>query len=341
MGHQVSVIAYADGRQRREETVNGVRLLREPVQAVIRSQPIAMGLWNTIREELNKADLLHMHVPNPLAEAVILSLKPSLPIVVTYHCEVVRQRLLKNLYVPIRTRVYKRADVIVVATQNNFNSAEGMCNHSAKIKIIPYGIHPILEVPPAAVDECHENYGNYILFVGRLVEYKGIPYLLEALRRMTDQTMNLVLVGSGPREPELRSLASTLNLEHRVKFLGEVKDPVRFGALYHGSLAFVLPSVDASEAFGIVLLEAMSCGKPLVTTKLGTGVDIVNEDGATGIQVPPRNATALAAALDSLFEDPGRVHRYSEEGLRRFRENYCISAMAEAHNALYGSLLNP
>jgi rhamnosyl/mannosyltransferase len=145
-------------------------------------------------------------------------------------------------------------------------------------------------------------------------------------------------VGDGPQRESLQKKAGELGVSDRVKFLGEVGD-AELAALYSACDVFVLPSITRQEAFGVVLLEAMAFGKPMVTTKLGTGADWVNQDGETGIVVPPGDASALSAAIGSLLRDRSRRALMGSAALRRVQSLFSPGRMTTSVLELYRQLM--
>jgi rhamnosyl/mannosyltransferase len=144
---------------------------------------------------------------------------------------------------------------------------------------------------------------------------------------MKDVEANLALVGSGPLEDEVRALVGELGIADRVRLF----PPLSFDdlvSMYHACDVFCLPSVERSEAFGIVLLEAQACGKPCVSTELGTGTSYANLDGVTGLVVPPRNPEALARALHTILEDADLKNRLSEQARIRVEHEFTVQTMA-------------
>ena len=152
-----------------------------------------------------------------------------------------------------------------------------------------------------------------ILFVGRFVYYKGLDVLINAMARCTG---TLILVGDGPLDIELRAQVAALGIGSRVRFAGQVPDH-DLPAYYHASDIFVLPSVARTEAYGLVQTEAMAAGVPVVSTNLPTGVPWVNQDGVTGLVVPPGEPDALAAALGALAANPALRRTLGDNGRRR------------------------
>ena len=205
-----------------------------------------------------------------------------------------------------------------------------------EVRVIPYGI--VLErfaLAPAAADRAlalRAAWGNkpVVLAVGRLVGYKGFDVLVRAVAGLDVTT---VIVGAGPEEPRLRALAPP-----GVVFAGRVAD-ADLPAYYHACDAFCLPSLTIAEAFGVVLLEAMACGKPLVTTALRTGVTAVNREGITGLVVPPGDVGALHEALGALAGDAARRKAMGEAGRRVVEKEYSAALMADRYLTLYREAL--
>ena len=169
-----------------------------------------------------------------------------------------------------------------------------------------------------------------MLAVGRLVGYKGFDVLLRAVAGLE---VTPVIVGAGPEEARLRSLAPPGTV-----FAGRVPDG-DLPAYYHACDVFCLPSVTIAEAFGVVLLEAMACGKPLVTTALPTGVTAVNREGVTGLVVPAGDAGALREALGSLVRDAARRLACGTAARRVVEKEYTAALMADRYLALYREAL--
>lgn len=177
--------------------------------------------------------------------------------------------------------------------------------------------------------------GRIVLFVGRLTPYKGVSYLLDAMEGVSGQ---LLIVGKGELERPLRGQAARKNLSARVNFLGELgeKEMVRF---LHACDLLVLPSITRNEAFGVVQLEAMACGKPVVSTRLETGVEYVNQHGKTGLIVPPGDSKALAEAIDGLLRNEELRRKMGAEGRKRVAKKFTKERMAQETLKLYEEVL--
>jgi glycosyltransferase involved in cell wall biosynthesis len=283
------------------------------------------------------ADVVVLHEPNPVALVSDLLGRPRGRLVVWFHSEVVRPAWRYRLfYRPFLARVLDRASRIVVAAPPLAEQAAQLAGHREKCVVIPFGIDASRFAPaPAVVERARElrrEHGDrLVLFVGRMVPYKGLDVLLAALR---DLDARAILVGLGPSRPRIERAAREAGLAGRVVFAGAVTD-AELVALYHACTAFVLPSLTRAEAFGVVQLEAMACGKPVVSTNVPTGVPWVNRDGDTGLVVPPGDAGALRGALERLLSDPELARRMGASGQDRVRREFTIEKMIRSTVALY------
>jgi len=297
------------------------------------SQPLALGLPSLVRSAA--ADVVHLHHPNPLGDLAVLA-GPRRPLVITQHSDVVRQRALWPLYGPLVRAAVARARFVAIGSAQLLATSRELRGFEAKARIIPFGIDPDrFERTPAVAGRAAAlrqawGGGPIVLAVGRMVGYKGFDVLLRAARRLP---ATVVLVGSGPDEAALRAAAGP-----NVVFAGRVSDE-DLPACYYAADIFCLPSVTIAEAFGMVLLEAMACGVPLVTTTLPTGVSAVNRDGTTGLVVPPGDAGALAEALAALLGDAARRAALGRAGRRVLEEEYTAALMGERYLSLYREAL--
>ena len=217
---------------------------------------------------------------------------------------------------------------IFVPTENHIKFSSFLPHFKEKCVEVPFTINPALFHKNGEVEkeikELKSVYGNYALFVGRLVGYKGVNILIEAMREVDQQ---LLIVGEGPEENELKNLAQKYGLEKRIHFLGRVQDRALFSALYHACHMLVLPSVSANENFGVVQIEAMYCSRPVVTTDLPSGVPAVGIKNETCLIVPPSNSSRLAMAMAMLFNNPELADSMGRKGHERFLIKYAPELM--------------
>jgi glycosyltransferase involved in cell wall biosynthesis len=287
------------------------------------------------------ADVMVIHEPNPVALVAHAIARPSARVVFWVHAEVVRPAWrYRAFYRPFLRRMLRFADRIVVASPQVRELAAELRPFREKCVVIPYAIDPHQHdaTPEIAVRVAQlkaESSEPLVLFVGRLVAYKGVEVLLRALATMRARA---VIVGDGPLRPELEALIRDLGLAERVLLAGNAS-PAELTAFYNACDVFVLPSVTRAEAFGMVQIEAMSCGKPVVSTDLPSGVPWVNQHGRTGLLVPPGDAAALASALQSLLADPARRSRMGDAGRARVQADFSIARLVEQTTSLYADVL--
>lgn len=334
------VVVLVPSRSRRtiEERIEGVRVIRVPEFGRYGSAPLCPSAPWRLRQL--RPDLVHLHFPNPMGDLTYLLSGVRAPLIVSYHADIIRQRAYLPLYRPVIDHLFRRAARIIAASEEYAASSEFLRHYRDRTLINPYGIDTsslaISNGGRALVDEVRAQYGNRIvLFVGVLRYYKGIDVLIRA---MTEVNGRALIVGRGMEGTALRSQAEQLGVADRVVFLGEVPD-ARLRALLHAADVFVLPSIDRCEAFGIVQLEAMACGKPVVSTDLPTGVRFVNQHEVTGLLAPPGDAPALAAALNRLLDDPALRARMGDAGRARVTEEFDVARMVAQTVAIYDDVL--
>ncbi len=283
-------------------------------------------------------DIVHVHVPNPVAEVSYL-MSGKRPMVAHFHSDIVRQKTLLRAYAPLLHSFYHQAARIVAPTPNHISVSPFISRFKDKCRVVPFGI-PIhkFERTDAVALAAEKLRGDkpVVLFIGRLVYYKGVEYLIQAMTRLDAQ---LWIIGTGPLEASLRQLASSMNLQDKVSFLGNIADEDIL-TYYHACDVFVLPSIANSEMFGMVQLEAMACGKPVVATNLPTGVSWVNQHGVTGFLVPPQRPDALAETIQKLLKNPSLRQEMGEAGRKRVETEFTAQRMAAGILEVYREVLS-
>lgn len=330
------VVAFNTSPRTVREEIDGVAVTRVGVIATVGSVPIAPTLAMELRRV--RADVLVVHEPNPWGLTSLLASRVRLPMAVWFHSEVVRPALQYALfYHPVARPVYARARRIVVSSPALAEHAAALAPYRERLAVVPFGIDPAGWQPTAAVAaraaEIRQRAGGrpLVLFAGRMVPYKGLDVLLHALARLD---VAAILAGDGPSRPPATALARTLGLDARVRFAGEIPQD-ELVACYHACDVFVLPSITPAEAFGYVQLEAMACGKPVVSTRLKSGVPWVNRDGETGLTVAPSDPEALRQAIGALIADPALAARLGEAGRARVASEFTLARMAERAAAVF------
>ncbi len=330
----VEVVVASDDRYSSEEMVEGVKVTRIGNVLEMAAAPICPGMVRKIRQI--KADIIHLHLPNPTAILAYLASGHTGKLVVTYHSDVVRQRILGRVFQPILHETLKRCAALIATSPNYVDSSPLLSAYRDRCHVIPLGIEvrQFQQRDAAAVAGIREQYGERIVIsVGRLTYYKGFEYLIRAMAEVKGR---LLIVGTGPLRKDLERETQRCGLNGRVIFLGEVENLVSY---YHAADLFVLASVARSEAFGIVQLEAMACGKAVVNTRLESGVPFVSVDKITGLTVPPTNSRELARAINQLLDDPACCTRYGQAGRRRVEQEFSLEVMARRTLQLYQDVM--
>ena len=330
----VEVLVSSRTRRTSHETVNGVSVTRAGTWATIRSAPLCPQMPWLIHARA--ADIVHLHHPNPSAFVSYLASSHPGCLIVTYHSDVVQQRVLNTVYEPIVRAVLRRAEAIIVSSREYLESSPMLMRYADRCVVIPMAIDPesVASADARAVAGIRAAHGDRIvLSVGRLVYYKGLEFLIRA---MPDIRGRLLIVGQGPMRDPLEQEARRAGVADRVTFLGHVPETTPY---YHAADVFAFPSHLRSEAFGLVQLEAMASGLPVVNARIPSGVPSVSLDGLTGVTVPPGDSPALAAAINALLDDPARRRTLGAAGQRRVAEMYTLDGMTERTLELYRRVL--
>ncbi|TIS59576.1 MAG: glycosyltransferase [Mesorhizobium sp.] len=283
-----------------------------------------------------KADLIHYHFPWPFMDIVHFQSRHGKPTVLTYHSDIVKQRSILPFYRPLMMRFLKDMDAIVATSPDYLRSSPVLKALEARSKIIPIGIDETAYPTPTEADNgwCRSTVsGPFVQFVGVLRYYKGLDILIQA----ADQVRcKIVIAGSGPIEEQLKLQAKTLGRDN-VIFLGEVAEPRKM-ALLHNCLGFVFPSNQRSEAYGLSLVEAAMCGKPMISCELGTGTSYVNKAGETGLVVPPSDPARLAEAINRFVDSPVEVANWGRAARDRYARLFAADKMGKSYADLYHQL---
>jgi len=301
---------------------------------VLASMPVPRGFGPALQAFAASCDLLHFHLPFPLAEAAALQLAKRIPWVATVHAEVVNHaRWMRWAQRKVCARFLDRVDAIVVSSANS-SRMPLLTGHQPQVHVLPFGfdLAPYLA---AGATRRPRNRVPVVAFLGRLVGYKGLEVLLHAAAGVPAE---FHILGDGRERARLQALAADLGLSPRIHFLGHVPDAELPGRLAAADM-FVLPSVSPAEAFGVAQVEAMAAGLPVVNTALSTGTDWVSTHGLTGLTVTPGNPLALAAALRRLVEDEPFRLACGRRARRRALELFSIERRGPELSALYQELL--
>jgi glycosyltransferase involved in cell wall biosynthesis len=334
-GFDVTVLVTSPTIRTEVVEMEGVEVIKAGRLATVASTPISLSLFSWMRRL--RPDITHLHFPYPWGEMAHLLFGRGRRTVITYQSDIVRQRRLLRVYRPFLRRVLDRADRIIATSPHYVQSSPYLRAVSDKCTVIPLGIdqEPFRKPRTEEVRRLRDRYGSpLLLFVGLLRYYKGLDYLIRA---MPDIDAQLLVVGSGPMEKEWQALVSNLGLGEKVLFAGRVED-AQLPAYFQACDIFVLPASHRSEAFGLVQVEAMACGKAVVSTELGTGTSYVNIHGQTGLVVPPRDPAALALAINRLLGDEQLRTQMGTRASERARQEFSHEVMIDRILGIYADL---
>jgi glycosyltransferase involved in cell wall biosynthesis len=337
----LDVIVCNTRRASTTDSVDGVKVRRCFELAKLASASICP----TMPLELSRRDydIVHFHFPHPMGVmSYQLARRPNRhAVVVTYHSDIVRQVKLLKAYRPFMDRLLARADAILCTSPDYMEGSDALRSLRHKCHIVPYGIDTSQFEPSEAIARearsIRARFGDrpLVLAVGRLIYYKGFEYVIRAMREVDAE---LAIVGDGPLRSSLEATAREMGIAHRVHFIGEVHN-LALAPWYYACNVYALPSIARSEAFAIVQLEAMACGKPIVNTAIPrSGVPFVSRAGESGLTVPPADAQSFGRALRTILADDSLARRLGEAGLRRVKREFSKEAMARRTKEIYRSV---
>lgn len=315
------------------------KLFRASIRAIRFSTPISLEYFSIYRKIRNEYDIIHIHLPNPLATLAPLIFPTRAKLVLHWHSDIVKQKMLKTFYRPFQTLLLKRAARIIVTSRNYFEASKDLQSYKDKITVIPIGIdteHLVFEQNDVTAIRKRYPGKKIVLSIGRLTYYKGFGYLIDAALSLPNDTVVLI-GGCGELHDELQARIVQNGLTGRVELIGRIPQR-QIGAYYAAADLFCLPSIIRTEAFGVVLLEAMAMGLPIVACDIpGSGVNWVNSHRETGLNVPVCDSSTLAEAIVHL-SDPSVRTSFSECCIRRYETLFSRDRMVADVYALYCSL---
>jgi glycosyltransferase involved in cell wall biosynthesis len=342
--HHVSVVVYNHEAGRKEETIDGVSIVRCSVVSVIKGQPIAPSLIWDIR--LNDFDLVHFHAPNFFANAVLLIKlylhKKKIPVVITHHMEVFGRKYLRRMVIPLYRLLVRRAATVIVTSAKNANLSIDLPSN-ASIVAVPLGIdvckHVLTEWEIKHAQEWRTKLAGsakIVAFIGRHARYKGLDVLIKAIAKL--EGVHAMIAGDGPYRSTATKLAADLGVSDRVHFLGYLSKTEKIQLLYTANV-FALPSTETTEAFGISQLEAMTMGIPVVSSDLPTGVTDVAIDQVTALVSPPGDPDALADRINRLLTDLHFAKQLSSRARAHVESNFALPIVLERTAEIFEQLL--
>ena len=293
-----------------------------------------------LRKLRHEYDIVHIHHPDPMACLALFLSGYKGKVVLHWHSDILKQKMLLRIYKPLQKWLIKRADVIVGTTPVYVRQSPFLKHVQDKTTYIPIGINELDIESDSATSIKNQYSGRKIIFsLGRLVEYKGYEYLIEAAKYLNDDYIVLI-GGDGHLKGKLEQQIEELKVGEKVKLLGFVADNKEIAAYYSACDVFCISSIWKTEAFGIVQIEAMSCGKPVIATRIAeSGVSWVNDDGVSGFNVEPQNAEALAEAIKRIVSDSQLYSQLSASARQRYETMFTREKMVDKCAGLYHDVL--
>jgi glycosyltransferase involved in cell wall biosynthesis len=337
-GHRVTVLVY-DNTNRSPFRVDGITVVPTPYKWSFASQPLSLSAISLSRAltAADRIDVVHAHFPDPLAHLAMTLLPPEIPKVVTWHSDIVRQKWLGYMYQAVSTRFFCNLDHVIGASPFHVMSRQIPSSVlQGHRHVIPYGIDRdrlVLTEKTRSQAYClrQKMGGELLIFaLGRHVYYKGFEYLIDAV--IQSSKCRLILGGEGPLFHELAERSSVAR--DRILMPGAISSE-DLPAYFEASDVFCLPSVEQSEAFGLVQAEAMAFGKPVVNCWLNNAVNFVSVHSETGISVAPRSIDELIDAFEVLRSSPDVRMRYGLAAKQRVAKLFSLSSMIEATEKVF------
>lgn len=293
-----------------------------------------------LRQIGSNYDIIHVHHPDPMAALALLLSGYKGKVIVHWHSDILKQKALLQFFLPLQNWLLNRADIVVGTTPVYVAQSPHLAKVQDKCTYLPIGIEPVRPIEKCVLEIKNRYSEKKIIFsLGRLVEYKGYKFLVEAAKYLPDDYI-ILIGGSGPLKASLQSQIDHENLQDKVLLLGRISDE-DLSSYYGACDLYCLPSIMKTEAFAIVQIEAMSCGKPIVATRIPeSGVSWVNADGESGFNVPVKDGKALADAIQRILGDGKTYQQLSLGAKNRFNHLFLKEKMIETCIGMYNKLLS-
>jgi glycosyltransferase involved in cell wall biosynthesis len=344
-GYNVSVVSFNSKAESVFEQADGVMLFRAPLIGTVASQPLGFTYCRCAINEMRKADVVHLHLPNMVGALCSLFIPKHVKLLLHWHSDVINKGLLGFIFRPLEALLLRRADSIIATSAVYAENSISLNPFLNKVIIVPIGISDVAltqhdnaskqALPKILADKISGK--KLILAVGRLVPYKGFDFLVEA-SKMLEEDAIVVIVGDGPMRDTLQNLIYKIGVSDSVYLAGRLDDEV-LQALFLQSEFFCLPSTNKAEAFGVVLIEAMAYGLPIVSTNIvGSGISWVNKHNVSGLNISVGDADALASACNQILQSKELRQRLSKGSRDRFVNNFTEKIFVEKVLEIYDSL---
>ena len=346
--HLVSVVCFQKVFIREQQVMDGVKIIGAPITKLLFSQPLGFRYAVKCLSASRSADIVHLHAPNILGALCALFIPAKVRLLVHWHSDVINKGFFGVILAPLESALLRRADLIVATSLVYADASKTLQAFRNKITIVPIGVpspkneHNGVKLSPSL--ERWIGGRKIILSVGRLVPYKGFSLFIKAGHLLAKDSV-VVIVGGGPLKQQLQQLIIRCGLENRILLAGRLSNG-ELHVLFKRATLFCLPSIHRAEAFGVVLLEAMSYGLPIVASDIpGSGVPWVNQHGISGLNFPVENANALAEACNQIIVSKELRAKFShgerQRFLHEFTEEVSVRRMLNVYKFLLEGIVTP
>lgn len=331
--------ATTEGGSRIETLNDHASLICCDTMAKAAATMISPKMIYALRRVCHNYDIIHIHHPDPMACMALYFSGYDGSVILHWHSDILKQKYLLKLYKPFQDWLLRRADIIVGTTPIYVKESPFLKHVQHKITSFPIGTDPwdMKKGKPNYVRESYKD-KKIIFSLGRLVEYKGYEYLIDAALHLPDDYV-ILIGGTGPLRAKLQTQIDASNLNDKVKLLGFIEDK-DLPFYYDACSLFCLSSVFKTEAFGIVQIEAMSCSKPVIATIIpGSGTYWVNAHNESGLNIEPGNSQELANAIINITSDEHTYDMYCRGARRRYEQHFTYNKMIDNCLNIYNRVL--
>jgi glycosyltransferase involved in cell wall biosynthesis len=339
--HRVTVVVHNTRGNDTVERYDNIEVIRCGTAKVIKAQPISPSMFRHLRSL--KPDLVQFNAPNFWGAAMLSLVSYKAPLIVTHHADVFGRPLLKKLGIPVYRHLVRRAKVILVNSLRNAATSADLPRGAGPLVAIPHGVDATCyQIDDAErlrlMAERYRQFGDAPLvgFVGRLVRYKGLPVLVDAIARLPKA--HALIIGEGPLKEQVEEQARVVGVAGRVHFLGGIDEPAKIRRLAIMD-ALLLPSTDATEAFGVAQIEAQLMRIPVIASHLPTGITDITKNNETGLLVEPGDPDALAAAIARVIDNRDLAVRLGLAGRAHALRHFTLDAFETSFTELLEFLL--
>ncbi|MDY0933027.1 glycosyltransferase [Chryseobacterium sp. CFBP8996] len=343
-GIQCDMLCASENKSQKNEEIiinSLAKLIIVPTFTEIAKTKISSSMIFKLRDICNSYDIIHIHHPDPMAALALFLSRYKGRVVLHWHSDILAQKKLLKIYDPLQRWLIKRACVIIGTTENYLQNSKPLINFKNKCLAVPIGIEDISNKLGIFNNPIDTNVflGKKIIFsLGRLVPYKGFEYLIESAKYLDDDFI-ILIGGEGQLKKTLQDVINNENLNNKVRLLGYLseEDVLQYYAVCD---IFCMSSIEKTEAFGIVQIEAMCLSKPIISTKIeGSGVSWVNQNGITGINVNIKNGKEIADAAKKITSNVTYYRKTSLASRNRFIDNFTLDKMSKSILDIYKNIL--